>query len=257
MKLPAIMFYPGDWLQDDVSGCSLAAQGLWLRMMFLMHNSDRYGYLSLNGSPIPPESVARRCGCDTLAQYETLLDELIKARVPEVTKEGIILSRRMVRDDKKRRDGSKYGRLGGNPSLKDTLKGGDKGLHEDETVIDMSSSDSLKPSEIVEAWNGAGFRKIELISAKRANHLTARVKSKFFVQNWRMALEKAKASDFCNGRKAVDRENPWIADFDWFIRSDDAVAKLIEGKYDNRQVLSKVVSTTESIHNMLLQAPKE
>ena len=95
------MFYPGDWLRDQVSGCSLAAQGLWLRMMILAHDSDRYGYLSMNGKAIPEESIALRCGC-SLPTYLTLLTELDDARVPSRTPEGIIFSRRMVRDAKTR-----------------------------------------------------------------------------------------------------------------------------------------------------------
>lgn len=101
MKLPAFQFYPGDWIRDPVSGCSLAAQGLWLRMMFLAHDSDRYGYLSHNGTPIPPEHIARRCGIP-LDQYVTLLAELDAAGVPSRTPEKVIYSRRMVRDSKER-----------------------------------------------------------------------------------------------------------------------------------------------------------
>jgi hypothetical protein len=100
-KLPAILLYDGDWLKDSVSGCSLSAQGLWLRMMFLGHNSERYGYLCQNGAPIPSESIARRCGC-TPEQYTTLLAELDDAGVPSRTPEGIIFSRRMVRDAQER-----------------------------------------------------------------------------------------------------------------------------------------------------------
>lgn len=100
-KLPHIQFYPGDWLRDNISGCSLAAQGLWLRMMFVGHDSDRYGYLSMNGLPIPPGSIARRCGC-TPEQYETLLAELTDAGVPSRTPEGILFSRRMVKDAQER-----------------------------------------------------------------------------------------------------------------------------------------------------------
>jgi len=70
-------------------------------MMFLMHDSERYGYLVMNGSPIPPGSIARRCGC-TLEQYETLLSELAHAGVPSKTQEGIIFCRKMVNDSKER-----------------------------------------------------------------------------------------------------------------------------------------------------------
>lgn len=125
-KLPAIQFYPGDWLRDDIAGCSLAAQGLWLRMMFLMHDSDRYGYLAKNGVPIPPASAALRCGTN-LEQYTTLLAELDLHGVPSRTDDGIIYSRRMVRDAKAREEGKRFGKLGGNPALTHPHKRGVKG----------------------------------------------------------------------------------------------------------------------------------
>lgn len=111
-KLPAITFYPGDWLRDAVAGCSLAAQALWLRMMFIAHDSTRYGYLEVNGSPMQPETIARRCGCD-LAQYETLLSELVAAGVPSRSESGSLFSRRMVRDASIRDKRRKAGRRGG------------------------------------------------------------------------------------------------------------------------------------------------
>jgi hypothetical protein len=103
MKPPSLQFYPGDWLRDDVAGCSLAAQGLWLRMMFIAHDSEPYGHLSKNGSAMKPESIARRCGC-SLAEYEALLAELTAAGVPSFTTEGVLFSRRMARDAELRAD---------------------------------------------------------------------------------------------------------------------------------------------------------
>src|SRR5215469_11184694 len=100
-KLPFLQLYPGDWEADAVAGRSLAAQGLWLRMIFLMHRSERYGYLVENGLPIPSESIARRCGCYP-EEYQTLLAELASAGIPGLSSDGIIFSRRMVRDAQKR-----------------------------------------------------------------------------------------------------------------------------------------------------------
>ena len=114
-NLPAIQLYPGDWVLDPIAGCSLAAQGLWLRMMFLAHKSDRYGYLELNGSPMPPETIARRCGCAS-AEYESLLSELIEAGVPSISSTGLVYSRRMVRDANLREKRRKAGSLGGRAS---------------------------------------------------------------------------------------------------------------------------------------------
>jgi hypothetical protein len=105
-KLPSIQLYPGDWLRDEVAGCSLAAQGLWLRMMFIAHDSERYGYLSLNGGAMPDDFIARRCALPSVTDYVTLLAELDRASVPSRTPEGIIYSRRMVRDAKARASNS-------------------------------------------------------------------------------------------------------------------------------------------------------
>ena len=98
-KLPAIHLYPGDWLRDSICGCSLEAQGLWLRMMFVMHDSERYGFLCQNGKPLPKEVITRRCGC-TIDEFNFAFDLLLKSGVPSITEEGIIYSRRMEKDAK-------------------------------------------------------------------------------------------------------------------------------------------------------------
>lgn len=104
-KAPAFQFYPGDWITDSVSGCSLAAQGLWLRLMCLMHGSERYGFLVVNGQPMPDAMVARRIGC-AVEEYRELLAELESAGVPSRSETGVIYSRRMVRDAEDRRTNS-------------------------------------------------------------------------------------------------------------------------------------------------------
>lgn len=100
-KLPYITFYTGDWLKDQIAGCSLAAQGLWLRLMIVAHDADHYGYLAIEGVAIPPERLARMCAA-TLEQYTTLLAELDSAHVPSWTPEGVMYSRRMVKDARER-----------------------------------------------------------------------------------------------------------------------------------------------------------
>ena len=101
MKLPAIQFYVGDWLRDPISGCSLEAQGLWLRIMFIMHDNEDYGRLTVNGKPMPSQLLARRCG-SPLDEFERVFQELDDAGVPSRDEAGIIYSRRMVRDAKTR-----------------------------------------------------------------------------------------------------------------------------------------------------------
>lgn len=127
-------------------------------MMFLMHDSDRYGYLSMNGSVIPSESIARRCGCDSLTQYEALLSELGRAGVPGVTKEGVIFSRRMVRDAKKRKDSVLNGKKGGNPFLKGRVNPPPNPSPEDESEDSVVSvPDFCSREGIGKAMRSDGF----------------------------------------------------------------------------------------------------
>src|SRR4030095_5406203 len=96
--MPWMQFYPSDWQSDAVAGCSLAAQGLWLNMMFAFHTSRSYGRLEVHGKPIPDEVLFRRFNCQNIDEYRTLLAELFSAGVPSRDSDGIIYSRRMVRD---------------------------------------------------------------------------------------------------------------------------------------------------------------
>lgn len=102
-KLPAIQFYCADWLRDPVSGCSLSAQGLWLRLIILMHDSPTYGELRLpNGNPMGRAFASRRCGC-TLEEFNEAFEELESIGIPSVSEDGLIFSRRMMRDAVKRK----------------------------------------------------------------------------------------------------------------------------------------------------------
>lgn len=137
MKLPSFSFYPGDWLRDNVSGCSMAAQGLWLRMMLVMHDSERYGYFCSNGVAIPDETAARRTGCASVDEYRTLLAELERQSVPSRTSDGILFSRRMVRDHKKRSEDADRKR-----------RSRDKNGHSSVTRLSASEDESESEAEI-------------------------------------------------------------------------------------------------------------
>ena len=101
-SLPWLQFFPADWESDSIAGCSLAAQGLWLRMLCVMHTSRSYGCLEIDRSPIPDELMFRRCGCVSVEEYRGLLTELFTAGVPSRRTDGVVYSRRMVRDQQER-----------------------------------------------------------------------------------------------------------------------------------------------------------
>lgn len=99
VKRPAMLFYCGDHLRDiALSACSLAAQGLWWRMQCVMHDCRPYGVLSLRGKDIPPPVLARMVGANP-EETAVLLSELESAGVFSRNADGLIYSRRMVRDE--------------------------------------------------------------------------------------------------------------------------------------------------------------
>lgn len=104
MKRPAFQFYPGDWLRStDLRSCSVAARGLWMDMLCLMHEGTPYGYLRVGNKDILPPILAKMVG-ETVENVEIWLKELensgVFSRKPEKT--GCIYSRRMVKDEKVR-----------------------------------------------------------------------------------------------------------------------------------------------------------
>ena len=53
MKVPSIQFYPADWRKDPgVQALTYEERGIWIEILFLMHESEERGKLTLNGKPI-------------------------------------------------------------------------------------------------------------------------------------------------------------------------------------------------------------
>lgn len=124
-------FYPEDWVGDPaLSLCSLAAQGLWIRLICLAHNGTPYGHVTIGAGVRPdappvaptPLLIGRLVGLSENA-VKKLLKELEVAGVFSRTDAGVIYSRRMVRDREFQELSASWGRSGGNPSLKPTAKG--------------------------------------------------------------------------------------------------------------------------------------
>ena len=152
-KRPAFQFYPGDWLRDTgLRSCSAAARGLWMDILCFMHEGSPYGYLKVNHKVILAPNLARMCGL-TLQETEGCLAELAEAGVFETDEEGVIFSRRMIRDEELRNKRAACGHLGGNPTLKDNPKVGvclSTEVKQKPTPSSSSSSSSSNTSTKVE-----------------------------------------------------------------------------------------------------------
>jgi len=136
--LPWLKFFPGDWQRDAaLRSCSVAARGLWLEMLMIMHQAEPYGHLVVNGKAIQPAVLARMVGASA-KEVRHWLSKLEAAGVFD--REGnVIVSRRMVRDERIRRSRADGGKLGGNPALKVIPKDDNKVNHRDRKVNPQKS----------------------------------------------------------------------------------------------------------------------
>lgn len=123
-------FFWADWETDPALRlCSLAAQGLWMRMLCVAASHDPIGYVAVAGKGLDETSLARLTGCQE-SEVASLLGELSEMGVFSRDRHGRIYSRRMIRDAKKTAIARKNGREGGNPSLRKQLENSllDKGV---------------------------------------------------------------------------------------------------------------------------------
>ena len=92
---------------------SVAARGLWIDMIAIMHNSEPYGHLIVSGMAIDETTLSRLVG-ETPSMTRSLLVELEKFKIFSRTGDGTIFSRRMVRDEALRRERAQGGVLSAN-----------------------------------------------------------------------------------------------------------------------------------------------
>lgn len=115
-------FYPSNWRGDeDLAGCSLAARGLWVELMCLAHKHG--GYVLVNGKPPDLKELAKQVRSRP-TEVARLITELSARGVCSVDEEtGALISRRMVREAKRREASRANGAKGGNPALMVNLAG--------------------------------------------------------------------------------------------------------------------------------------
>lgn len=88
--------------------------------------------------------------------------------------------------------------------------------------------------DLVSVWNSTTLPKVQNLSPDRLTAAKARLRDPFFVANFEPAIKRIGASAFCLG----SGPNSWLATFDWLLRPG-TVAKVMEGKYDNRNANSQ------------------
>lgn len=122
MADPWMKFYPTDWRSDAALRlCSRAARGTWIDMLSIMHEAEPRGDLRVGQVALTPATLAKLL-CERVEDVEADLAELEANGVFSRRKSGCIYSRRMEREEKKRRILRENGKKGGNPSLLKTTE---------------------------------------------------------------------------------------------------------------------------------------
>ena len=163
VKAPAFQFYPADWRKDiELQSCSIAARGLWIELICLMHQAQPYGKLMVNSKQIDDKTAAKLIGIDR-RKYQKLLQELLQNGVARKDEEGTIYSKRMVADYRLRQIRREAGSKGGNPDL---VNQKDKQNEKQKPTPSSSSSTSSstkeqedKYSQVFDCWIGSGLQK--------------------------------------------------------------------------------------------------
>jgi hypothetical protein len=108
----------GDWFRDAaLHSCSLAARGLWADLLCLCHDGEPHGHLTINGRIPTIGEIGRLIGVHP-NQITKLIAELERNHVFSRTDDGVIYSRRQVRDHARMELSIEWGNRGGNPELK-------------------------------------------------------------------------------------------------------------------------------------------
>lgn len=124
-RLPWGKFVWAHWEGDEALAlCSMAAQGLWMRLLCIAAKEG--GYVLIGGKAPTAEKLGRVVRASA-QDVEAWLSELEEEGVFSRTGEGVIYSRRMVREAKAAKRNRENGAKGGNPNLR---KDGENGARD-------------------------------------------------------------------------------------------------------------------------------
>lgn len=221
IRRPSFQFYPADWRKDpELQSCSLAARGLWVEMLCIMHEAEPYGHLVVNGKAMNEKQLSRAAG-GSLKQIRALLSELESTGVFSRTEDGVIYSRRMVKDQHIRAVRAEAGakgaaatnaaRLSGDlpqQKVRQTPPPSSSSSSSTDRDANASSSSSGKPNVDRPQTVGQAVRDVfdhwQRVSGKSRATLTPDRKAKIKARLKRFSIEELK--------QAIDgaHQNPWF-----------------------------------------------
>ena len=247
-KSPYVPFYTSDFL-SGTGGMTAATKGVYITLLCMIYEAE---------GPIPQrwDILARRCGC-TLPAFKKAIADLESERKVEVTDDGIWsekcekhITQRCERRSsakaaaKKRwqKSEQKQGKghaTASNPQCQPEPE--PEPYISNDTNVSFVIPPEKRAFDIYnEAASESGWPKAAKISKQRASKLKARLKDAGGLDGWRIAIEKAQASNLCCGQN----DRGWTASLD-FLLQESSFTKLMEGNYDNRDSKTTVQSNDD------------
>lgn len=117
----------------------------------------------------------------------------------------------------------------------------DKDIKESNTKVLPKKNENINYQEIVDKYNEicVSLSKVKKITNARKKSINARLKIYTFDEIIEV-FKKAEASDFLKGANNINFQ----AGFDWLM-ADKNMAKVLEGKYDNKKTFNQPTTTIE------------
>jgi uncharacterized protein YdaU (DUF1376 family) len=240
MSVPYIPLYVADY-EADTAHLSIEEDGAYMRLLRLCWRTP--------GCSVPddPAWIMRkmRCTADEFHRIVApLISEFFRKERGRIYSPRLSAEYRRIDDLSQKR--SEAGRKGGRQAkaLKenafDESKAKANGKHlepEPEPEISPNGDIDISPVDQVadafNAYNAAaernGWQKAQKVTPARRAAMKARLAECGGSEGWRVALEKAEASDFLNGRTP----HAFKCHID-FVLQQSSFTKLMEGTYDNR-----------------------
>ena len=176
-----------------------------MNIMCLMHQSDRYGYLLVNGS-IPLSKDVSRLLRVHHKTYDKSLIELITKGVLCRDENGCIFCARMIKDEHIRDVRRSSGKLGGSPLLKQMVN---QTIEQKSTPSSSSSSsnNNIPYSTIVGHLNSKANKDFKHTTKGTKNHIRARWNDGYRLDDFLKVIDK-KVSEWGSNPEMVEYLRP-------------------------------------------------
>ena len=116
--MPHVKWFGRDWLGDPLLRMvSPTERGVWMDLLCAMMTAEPYGHLVVNGRPMTDAEAARMVGMSEDA-FKATLKAIEDAGISSRTRDGVLFSRRLVRDFEAFLSARAFGKRGGSPQLR-------------------------------------------------------------------------------------------------------------------------------------------